>query len=475
MEQLNLKELFNHQKECHIQQPYSDYAQRIKILKLLRKVVVNNKDKIITAINKDFGCRPAYETEVLEIFPSLESIDFAIKNLFNYMKPRKHETSKWFWPSKAYVFPVPKGVVGIISPWNYPLFLTIAPLVAAFSAGNRVMIKLSEYAPNISDVLYELLSTNFIDSKLVIVRGDAHLAAEFSSLPFDHLFFTGSSEIGKKVMAAASSNLTPVTLELGGKSPAILVPEEINQHYLNKIWTGKIMNAGQTCIAPDYIWLPRDKKTDLKYQSKIIEYSKIAVSKIIDDFLSKDYCSIANKSSYDRILSLIDKAVKQGAIWYPLASNNIWHSADNGVYKISPGLLLNANHTMQIMQEEIFGPVMPVMCYDNIKELLTIMQVVPRPLAMYLFTKNKDIREDFLKNTISGALSYNATVIHAAQESLPFGGAGQSGMGIYRGRYGFDTFSALRPVFKQSRLDIFSKFYPPRAGWQKMLLKFMIK
>ncbi|MBP9721706.1 MAG: aldehyde dehydrogenase family protein [Gammaproteobacteria bacterium] len=468
----SLSQLFQRQKECFAQYPYSKYSERIAILKLLRKVIVDNRDQIIASINQDFGCRPSFETEALELLPSIASIDYAIKNLSKYMRLRRHKTSIWFWPSQSYVFPVPKGVVGIIVPWNYPLFLTIAPLVSAFAAGNRVMLKLSEHVPATSKLLSDLFTKNFLESKLIVILGDSKIAAEFSALPFDHLLFTGSTEVGKQVMQSASNNLTPVTLELGGKSPAIFVPNDFKQSYVDKIWLGKIMNAGQTCIAPDYIWLPRGNSESL------LTSSQLAVSKKSIDYNSTDYCSIINKENYDRLLNLIKLAVEKGAQWRPLANNGKnWHSVEKkgekNIYKISPGLLLNANHTMEIMQQEIFGPVLPVMEYDTIEQLLSIMQIIPRPLAVYLFTNNKKIQKDFIEKTISGALILNTTIVHAAQEDLPFGGIGQSGMGSYRGKYGFETFSMLKPVYKQFCLDMFYKIYPPIKLWHKKILKFI--
>lgn len=464
-----LYQLFISERQIYNSNPYSDYKTRIKLLQLLRKAIINNQQQLIDAINQDFGHRPKVESQVLEIFPSLECIDFAIKNLKKWMKPRSHKTSKWFWPSRSYVLPIPRGVVGIISPWNYPLFLTIAPLVAAIAAGNRVMIKLSEHVPKTSVLLKNLLAPF-----ATVVLGDANVSAEFSGLPFDHLLFTGASPVGKKVMHTASQNLTSLTLELGGKSPAIIAPNELNSHYVNNIWLGKIINAGQTCIAPDYLMLPKGLANILL--SKSIDSKCLAGVTLTAD----NYCSIINKTNYNRLLNLIDDAIHKGATWHPLLESNennnsdSWHSSQNNIYKISPGLLLNANFSMEIMQQEIFGPVLPVIEYTDIDELLDLLHNTERPLAIYLFSNNKMIQQKFLQATHSGAIGLNATVVHAAQESLPFGGIGNSGFGSYRGQYGFDTFSLLKPVYKQSKSDMFSKFYPPNKLWQKLLLKLMI-
>jgi len=467
-----LEKLFFQQKECFIQQLYPDYASRIRVLTTLRKLIIDNQELIVKSVNQDFGCRPEFETQVLEIFPCLQSIDYAIKNLKKWLKPRRHSTSIWFWPSKCFVKAQPKGVVGIISPWNYPLLLTIAPLVSALAAGNRVMLKLSEHTPKTSELLVNLFTENFMPSKVIALTGDASVGTEFSKLDFDHLFFTGATAVGKKVMLAASEKLTPVTLELGGKSPVIILEDEMKQHYINRVWAGKIINSGQTCIAPDYLWLPRGDA------DKLLELSKKAIEnkfKLLS--IDKDYCSIINKQNYNRILELIKEAESKGGKWQPLIkfSNGSWHCSENNIYKIAPGLIINADHTMQIMQEEIFGPVLPVMEYDTVDQLLISLKITPRPLAMYLFTHNKKVINKFISNTISGALSVNNTVIYAAQESLPFGGVGDSGIGEYRGQYGFDTFSILKPVFKQSKFDLFSKFYPPKKSWQVKLLNFMLK
>lgn len=463
----DLSAIFNQQRDCYVLQPNTDYKARINELKTVYQIIKDNTGEICKAINTDFGNRPDTETKVLEIFPVLEAIKFSIRNLKSWMKPKKHRTSKWFWPSKCYVSPQPLGVIGIISPWNYPLFLSILPLVAALAAGNRVMMKLSEHTPNISQLLKRLLEQKFSSSKLAVILGESEVAKEFSQLPFDHLFFTGSTATGMNVAKAAAENLTPVTLELGGKSPCVLVEDEIREDYVDRIWLGKLLNSGQTCIAPDYIWLPRG-------QGEILwQHSKKSLHKRFDKLSSNDYCSIINKQNYDRILKLVDDAVNHGAIFKSVVSD--WHSCDNGVYKIAPVLLLNVNHSMEIMQQEIFGPVLPVMEYDTIDELQQILRVTPRPLALYLLSNKKQIQQLFTNNTISGALNINSTVVHAAQESLPFGGVGDSGMGAYRGKYGFTTFSRMKPIYKQSRLEIFTKFYPPVKKWQNFLLNLMLK
>lgn len=464
----DLESYFLQQKECYTRHPYPEYSKRIKALRALRAALITNQANIISAINKDFGFRPAHETKILELFPSLQAIDHAIVHLKSWIKIRKIKTSKWFWPSRSCLLPIPRGVVGIMAPWNYPLFLVMAPLVSALAAGNRVMLKLSEHAPNIAALLKKMLSEIFIDSKVTVILGDAQVAAKFSMLPFDHLFFTGSTANGIKVMQAASSHLTSVTLELGGKSPAILLHDEIQADYIYKILLGKVMNAGQTCIAPDYLWLPRGLNSTLLELCKAVWGS---------NFHGQKTCSIINQQQYDRIIALINQAIQQGGRWHPFEVDSAgnWHSADNNGYRISVGLLLNANHTMDIMQHEIFGPVLPVMEYDTFDQLLNIMQIIPRPLAMYLFTEKTKNQELFATNTISGALCFNNTIVHAAQENLPFGGIGNSGMGCYRGSYGFETFSYLKPIYRQSKLNIFKKFYPPNKWWSNKLLSYMLK
>ncbi len=462
----DLQNLFRLEREAFNLNFYPGYAERINKLKTLRNIIINNQSVIVSAINQDFGCRPSHETQTLEIFPCLEAIDYAIVHLKKWLKPRKHKTLKWFWPSKSFVFPTPLGVVGIISPWNYPLFLTIAPLIAALAAGNRVMIKMSETVPAFSMLLKNLLD----DGIAKVIIGDAKVANQFSKLPFDHLLFTGSTAIGKKIMEAASVNLTRLTLELGGKSPALICPNELKIDYVNKIWLGKVINAGQTCIAPDYILLPKGLANILLSQS--LACHQISALNIGSD----SYCSIINEANYNRLLNLIEDAVQKGAIWHPLKhENNTWHSKDKNIYKISPGLLFNVNSTMAVMQEEIFGPILPVMEYDNLEFLLRNMSFKSTPLALYVFTEDSRLVHNLLCLTHSGALGINATVVHAAQEDLPFGGLGNSGFGCYRGEYGFETFSHLKPVYKHSKYNIFSKFYPPLKRWQKLILNVMLK
>jgi coniferyl-aldehyde dehydrogenase len=459
--------ILRQQKECFHEDSFPSYEKRIRVLTSLYYMLIKHQDALCEAINQDFGTRPVYETKVLEIFPSLELIKYNIKHLKKWMRPRKHKTSVWFWPSKCWVMPQPLGVIGIISPWNYPLLLTIAPLAAALAAGNRVMLKTSEHTPRFSTLIKQLLSELFMSNKLVIIEGDATVGAQFSRLEFDHLFFTGSTCVGKKVYSAASVNLTPVTLELGGKSPAILFEKEINLEFVERVWLSKIINAGQTCIAPDYIWLPQGSSEHLLALSQKIMATRFT------DLKSLNYCSIINKTNYDRIISLVADAISKGAKWVPF--HEPWHSADNDNYRIAPGLLLNVNHTMQVMQEEIFGPIMPVMEYEEFDHIIKIMKLIPKPLVIYLFSYQEQKQQQFITDTISGALCINNAIVHAAQESLPFGGVGESGMGRYRGQYGFDTFSMLKPIFKQSKIDIFTKFYPPITSWRKYLLNFMLK
>jgi len=461
---MNLFETFNQQKKDFLLNEIPSYEIRKSQLETLLKVIKANSKNLAEAVNQDFGHRSFDETELLEIIPTLQTIKYYLKHLKKWMRPRRAKVSFWFKPGVAKIYPQPLGVIGIVVPWNYPIQLSLGPLVAALSAGNRVMIKMSELTPNTGKLIRDLLAEVFSEERLVVINGDVEIAKEFVLLPFDHLLFTGSTEVGKKVMMSASNHLTSVTLELGGKSPVIIVPDSSIRSAVRSIMTGKLFNAGQTCVAPDYVFLPDGS------ESLFIEEAKNFVEKHYHNITQNDdYSSIINQKHFDRLENLLKEAESNGAKIIRLENN--FNNAENK--KIVPCIILNCNDEMKIMQEEIFGPYLPLIPYQEIKEVVDQINRRPYPLALYLFDERLRYADFVLKNTISGGVTVNETLLHVAQESLPFGGVGESGIGQYHGKAGFDTFSHLKSIFFQSRLNGFALMRPPFGKFVRLIMQLM--
>lgn len=445
--------------------PFAEWDERRNRLERLRRLLEDNEAKIEAAIDSDFAGRPRIETQFAEIFPSLLEIRGALKRGKRWMKPRSAGVSKWFLPARANVVPRPLGVVGIIVPWNYPLFLAISPLVAALAAGNRAMVKLSEFTPAFSALFQQLIAGAFRTNEVAVITGGANVAAQFSALPFDHLLFTGSTSVGRKVMGAASQNLTPVTLELGGKSPAVIAPDYPIDHAVQRVLVGKLLNAGQTCIAPDYALVPRAQVS--AFVDSAMRQAQDMYPAGLND---ADYCSIVNMRQYERLAGYIEQARRAGADIVPLFSGA---EHDDATHGLAPVILINPSPDLDVMREEIFGPLLSVIPYDDVKDALAFINAQPRPLAMYWFDNDGKRAELALKNTHAGGVCFNETLLHVTQEDLPFGGVGLSGMGHYHGRWGFDTFSKLTPVFRQSRLNATKLFLPPYKPHVARLLRLM--
>jgi coniferyl-aldehyde dehydrogenase len=381
------------------------------------------------------------------------------------MKPRRVWVSKWFLPARAEILPRPLGVVGIIVPWNYPVFLSIGPMVGAIVAGNRVMVKVSEYTPAFGTLFQRLVAQTFRPDEVTVVLGGPEVAAAFSALPFDHLLFTGSTPIGRKVMSAAAANLTPVTLELGGKSPTVIAPGYSLERAATRILAGKLLNAGQTCIAPDYVLLPR-----AKLESFITACHAQARRMFPQGLASGDYTSIINQRQYARLIGYLDQAAAAGARVEPLFDGA---GRDDAAHRLAPALLLDPPHGLDVMREEIFGPLLPLLPYDQVEDAVEFINAQPRPLALYWFDDDRKRTEWALRRTHAGGVCVNETLVHVAQEELPFGGIGPSGMGHYHGRWGFETFSKMKPIFRQSRLNGMGLFMPPYGRHVKPLLRWM--
>jgi coniferyl-aldehyde dehydrogenase len=462
---IDLPLAFERQRAAWSAAPWPVWAERADRLRRLQRLLVEHEAAIAAAIDADFGGRPAIETELTEVWPSLEEIKGALRHGRRWMKPRRAGVAKWFQPARAQVLPQPLGVVGIIVPWNYPLYLAIAPLVAALAAGNRAMLKLSEFTPAFAALLQQLCARAFAPEELCIVTGGPDVAAQFSALPFDHLLFTGSTAVGRKVMGAAAANLTPVTLELGGKSPAVITPGYPLGHAVERILAGKLLNAGQTCIAPDYVLLPRANVDDF------VDAARAHVRRGYPGGLAdSSYCSIINDRQYRRLVREVDEAAGRGAHAEALFEGM---ARDDARHRLAPTLLIDPPQDCGAMRDEIFGPVLPLVPYDRVEDAIAFVNARPRPLALYWFDRDTARVETALRALPAGGVTVNDTLLHITQESLPFGGVGASGMGHYHGRWGFDTFSKLTPVFRQSRLNAMALFMPPYGPLMRRMLRLM--
>jgi coniferyl-aldehyde dehydrogenase len=450
----DLVTLFARQREAFAREPFPTLATRQQRLDRLRILVEQHGPRMAQAISADFGNRSLHETAIGETFFVLAGIAHTRKHLKGWMKPRRVATSFHSLPGTSRILPQPVGVVGVVSPWNYPLQLALAPAVAALAAGNRVLVKPSEVTPGFSALLAELVADAFAPDELAVVLGDAEVGKAFVAQPFDHLFFTGSTAVGRHVALAAAANLTPVTLELGGKSPAILDASADLPEAAARIAAGKLFNAGQTCIAPDYVLVPRastEAFADAFRQAALRMYPRLDAN--------PDYTSIVNERHYQRLQGLAREAEEGGARMVRIAPEG--ESEQPALRKLRPALLLDVRPDMAVMREEIFGPLLPVIPYDTVDEAIGFVNARPRPLALYWFGTDAGRRNQVLTRTLSGGVTVNDVLLHIAQENLPFGGTGESGIGAYHGEYGFRLFSKEKPVFEQSRFAGNALLRPP--------------
>jgi acyl-CoA reductase-like NAD-dependent aldehyde dehydrogenase len=464
----SLAQRFDAQRAAFARAPYPDAAVRDRRLAALERLLRDHAAAIADAVSRDFGHRPAHETRLLELFPSLEAVRHARRHLRKWMKPQRRGTSLWFLPGRSQVIAQPLGVVGIIVPWNYPVYLAIGPLVAALAAGNRALVKMSELAPATGALLAELVRATFDPDEVAIVTGDAKLARAFSALPFDHLLFTGSTGVGRAVMRAAAENLTPVTLELGGKSPAIVGPDYPVEAAAERILVGKLMNAGQTCIAPDYALVPMARLREFVDAAR-----RVVAACYPDPLHSPDYSSIIDARHFARLADYVDEARTQGAEVLVLGPAGA--APDARTRRIPPTLLVGAPDTCRAMREEIFGPILPVVPYASFEDALAYVNLRPRPLALYYFDRDASRIRRVLAETVAGGVTINDTILHIAQDDLPFGGVGPSGMGRYHGYEGFLAFSNQKGVFRQARVNAMALFKPPYGKTFERLIAFLLR
>ncbi len=447
-------------------QPMPDWATRASRLRMLEAMLHDNRERVIETIHADFGCRPREETEMLELFPSLSAIRYALRHGRRWMRPRRSLAGLAFLPARNVLIPQPLGVIGIIVPWNYPLYLAAGPLVDALAAGNRAMVKMSEFTPHFSALFAELVDQYFKADEVAVINGDAAVGQAFSALPFDHLLFTGSTAVGRLVMRAAAANLTPVTLELGGKSPAIIGPSARFDNAVERILFGKLVNAGQTCIAPDYVLLPRARMTEF------IDTAGRVMPRMYPQLAQNtQYASIVSDRRYQRLVDLRDSAVAAGAHVHVLGDA----AEDASRRLLPPQLLSGVSDDMSLMQEEIFGPLLPLVPYDSIDEAVAYVAARPHPLGLYLFEQDRALIDHVLTHTVAGGVSVNDTLFHFAQHSLPIGGVGASGMGGYHGEAGFRTFSHMKPVFRQARFNGVGLLNPPYGKRFRKMVNLLLK
>lgn len=455
---------FQAQRAAYSANPMPLAAQRQQWLKALRDLLSSERQALIEAISADFSHRSADETLLAELMPSLHGIHYANRHLKKWMQPSRRKVGMAFQPASAKVVYQPLGVVGVIVPWNYPLYLAVGPMVGALAAGNRVMLKLSESTPATGLLLKELLARIFPEDLVCVVLGEADVGVAFSRLPFDHLLFTGSTSVGRHVMRAAAENLTPVTLELGGKSPAIVSRDVPLKDAAERIAFGKTLNAGQTCVAPDYVLVPEDRV------GAFVEAYRQAVKGFYPTLADNaDYTAIINERQLARLNGYVSDATSKGALLIPLFEQGQGRRMPHSV-------LLNVSDEMTVMQDEIFGPLLPIVPYRDLEQAFAYINQRPRPLALYYFGYDKREQHRVLHETHSGGVCLNDTLLHVAQDDMPFGGIGPSGMGHYHGHEGFLTFSKAKGVLIKQRFNAARLIYPPYGtSIQKLIQKLFIR
>lgn len=445
-------------------QPINDWETREAQLDNLEALLSDNQDSLAQSISADFGYRSPSETQFAELVPSFTGISHAKKHGKKWMKTRRASISAIYMPAHNEIQPQPLGVVGIMVPWNYPLFLAVGPIIDALNAGNRIMVKMSESAPQFAQAFADLIAQYFSPDMISVVLGEVEIAAEFSKLPFDHLLYTGSTAVGKKVMSAAAPNLTPVTLELGGKSPVIVLDGANLEAAVNRVMMGKTLNAGQTCIAPDYVLIQR--KHHAAFISLAKEWMQTHYPNISDN---PDYSRIINGEQFKRVKGYLDGQT----------GDNV-HQITDAVSDIEsrfmpPVIISEPAAESDVMQEELFAPILPLMHYETLDDAINFVNARPRPLALYVFGDSHSDIEKVRNQTVSGGLAINEVVLHVVQHDLPFGGVGHSGTGAYHGKAGFERFSHMKPVFVQNKINGMNFLLPPYGGLFNKAMGFMMK
>ncbi|MDX8513803.1 coniferyl aldehyde dehydrogenase [Mesorhizobium captivum] len=457
---------FEAQCRAFEKEPFPSLEVRKDRLKRLLALTEKHEAEICAAIDSDFSGRAQQETRLAELFVVRAGIRHAIRHLRRWMRERRVATSLPFLPGGNRLLPQPLGVVGIVSPWNYPFQLAVAPATAALAAGNRVLIKPSELTPKFSDLLARLVEEHFSPDEMSVAVGDADVGKTFVSMPFDHLLFTGSTAVGRQVALAAAANLTPVTLELGGKSPAIFDASCDLDAAVASVAYGKLLNAGQTCIAPDYLLVPQGQGAAIA--TKLAAAMARLYPRLRDN---PDYTAIVSERHHQRLSDMIAEAREGGAdVTEVNPANEKLGVTDR---KMAPVLVRNPGETLRLMREEIFGPVLPILEYGTVDDAIEHVNRGERPLALYWFGKDSANRQRVMRETVAGGVTVNDCMMHLVQERQPFGGVGESGMGAYHGEWGFRTFSKEKPIFVQSRLSAGGLLRPPYGRTFERLLRLL--
>ena len=449
-----LTDILARQRAAFLRHGTPTFAARMADLAKLKKAVRTHLPEFAKTLDADFDGRSAKETAILEGMALVQGINYLRRNLKAWMRPQKRHVEMHFFPGRSRVVYQPLGVVGIMSPWNFPLGLSLMPLATAIAAGNRAMIKPSEMTPATTELLSRMLAGIFPEEQVAVVTGGADVGAAFSGLPFDHLVFTGSTPVGKAVMKAASANLVPVTLELGGKSPVVVEKGFSLKRAASSIAFGKLANGGQVCVAPDYALVPEND-----VEAFVAAYDEAVRAHYPDGPASDNFTSVINERHYDRLRGLLDEARAKGARVIEVGANP--EGARARPHTLAPTVVLGATGDMGILHEEIFGPVLPIVPYREIDDAVAHINAGPRPLALYYFGGNGEDRRKVLERTTSGNVTINDTLLHYAQDDLPFGGVGASGMGAYHGVEGFKSLSHAKGIFEQSRWNMTGTLRPP--------------
>ena len=454
------------QRAAYHAHPVPTLAERQDDLKRLRAFLRDHQAAICDAISADYGHRSHHETRLAELAPAVDGIGHVLGQLRGWMKPQRRHVDLLSFPgARNRVIPQPLGVVGAIVPWNFPVNLSFVPLSYIFAAGNRALVKMSENSRHLAALLIDKIPAYFPPEKLQFFDETGGVGVAFSQLPFDHLLFTGSGTTGRAVMAAAAANLCPVTLELGGKAPAIVCDDFPLRTAAERILFVKCLNAGQICTSVDHAWLPEARIEAFVQLAREIVPARYA------SLASPDYTSIIDARSFERLIAALQEAQARGATVIPLLPGPAWDAATR---KIAPHIVLNAPADTALMRREIFGPILPLRGYRALDEVVAAINAGDRPLAIYPFSHDASVVQHLLDHVMSGGVSVNDALFHVAQHDLPFGGVGASGMGHYHGREGFETFSKLRPVFHQARFSALKFIGPPYGRFADAMLKFLI-
>ena len=448
-------------RQACLSHPMPSLAERRTRLTQLKGALLAHKQALCDALALDYGQRSGYDSLIADILPCVMQINYSLKRLKGWMRPERRHPGLLLALARVEVHYQPLGVVGIMVPWNFPVMLSLGPLIGAIGAGNRAMIKRSEFTPRTNAVLRTLLGEVFADNEVMVIEGDAELAAAFSALPFDHLVFTGSTAVGRRVMAAAAPHLTPLTLELGGKSPCLIAPDMPMALAVERMIFGKSLNAGQICVAPDYVLLPRGQE-----QAFVEAYRSHFTRLYPKGLASPDYGSVVNAQQYARLTAWLDEARQAGAQVHPCTSP----ARDDSAHRLAPHLLTEVPDHCQVMQQEIFGPLLPIVPYDSLDEAIAYVAARPRPLALYLMSLDETLQRRLIRETHAGGMAINESLFQAAADDAPFGGIGPSGMGHYHGREGFLTFSKAKTVLRRGRFSPGGLIHPPYRRWYQRLM-----